>query len=382
MLTSKEAALGWLTGRFELSKERAGQNLRHMEGLRGFAVFLVFLVHYDALIRPWIKPESFLSAFSGGLAIIGNSGVDLFFVLSGYLIYGSLISRPQAFQQYIVKRLKRIYPAFTAVFITYVALSFIFPAENKIPKQLAEGVIYLLQNFFLFPGLFPIQPMITVAWSLSYEFFYYLMIPIVIGTLGLRQRSAFWRVCFFASVTTIFTVYCAINGGPVRLIMFISGILLHEATDWRRWIPSGSAFVLLVVIAGFIALLLPFQGAIKAVSLFVAYFVLCGSCFNNPAGWLPRLFLWTPMRWLGNMSYSYFLLHGLCLKACFLVLSLFSLSAQHGMFLYWSLLPVIFVLSLIPTAGLFLVIERPLSLAPSSRQSPHQVGVQSAAFKV
>ena len=48
----------WLTQRFELSRGGEGQNLRPMEGLRGFAVFLVFLVHYVALVKPWIAGES------------------------------------------------------------------------------------------------------------------------------------------------------------------------------------------------------------------------------------------------------------------------------------------------------------------------------------
>lgn len=54
-----------------------------MEGMRGFAVFLVFLVHYVTLVKPWIANELALIAFSSGLHTIGNTGVDLFFVLSG-----------------------------------------------------------------------------------------------------------------------------------------------------------------------------------------------------------------------------------------------------------------------------------------------------------
>src|SRR5262244_2354960 len=91
------SAWQWLAERFELTRGDKGHNVGSMEGLRGFAVFLVFLVHYVTLIDPWIASASSLASFARALHSIGNAGVDLFFVLSGYLIYGSLISRYQPF---------------------------------------------------------------------------------------------------------------------------------------------------------------------------------------------------------------------------------------------------------------------------------------------
>jgi exopolysaccharide production protein ExoZ len=69
-----------------------------MEGLRGFAVLLVFLVHYESLLEPWIARDASLLALAHSLLIVGNAGVDLFFLLSGYLIYGSLLTRQQCCQ--------------------------------------------------------------------------------------------------------------------------------------------------------------------------------------------------------------------------------------------------------------------------------------------
>ncbi|MBS0174815.1 MAG: acyltransferase family protein, partial [Nitrospira sp.] len=83
----------WLREKFELARGGTEHNVRAMEGLRGFAVFLVFLVHYATLIRPWIESGSALSRTTNAIHSIGNVGVDLFFVLSGYLIYGSLMAR-------------------------------------------------------------------------------------------------------------------------------------------------------------------------------------------------------------------------------------------------------------------------------------------------
>ena len=98
-MTQTLARSGWLERLFEVSHGK-GRQLRSMEGLRGLAVFLVFLVHYVTLAKPWLAPASFSTRVADGLHNIGNTGVDLFFVLSGYLIYGSLIRKPYIRQQW------------------------------------------------------------------------------------------------------------------------------------------------------------------------------------------------------------------------------------------------------------------------------------------
>jgi peptidoglycan/LPS O-acetylase OafA/YrhL len=357
----------WLSQRFELSRGGGADNVRPMEGLRGFAVFLVFLVHYVTLVKPWVVANPILLEFSSKLHTIGNAGVDLFFVLSGYLIYGSLITRYQPFAGFMMRRVQRIYPAFITVFLTYIFLSFVFPAENKIPSGAIDGAIYLIQNFFLLPGLFPIEPMITVAWSLSYEMFYYLVTPVIIGLFGLRKRRSNWRVIFFVAVAIAFFVFSATCGGPIRLNMFVSGILLYEVVSSKHLSTPSSSFGLLALCVGLLGTLLPVTGnsgsAIKIWLLFVSFFVLCLSCFRNPTEWLARVFSLTPLRWLGNMSYSYYLLHGLALKAGFLLLTkVFPASGSDSPLWFWILLPIMFSLTLIPSTVLFLAIERPLSL--------------------
>jgi exopolysaccharide production protein ExoZ len=363
----------WLKQQFELSRGGGSDNVRSMEGLRGFAVFLVFLVHYVTLINPWLPKQSDISSFAGALSMIGSTGVDLFFVLSGYLIYGSLICRPQPFRRFMARRVERIYPAFTAVFMAYVVLSFVLPTESKIPNSLTAGLIYLLQNFVLLPGLFPIEPMNSVAWSLSYEMFYYLAIPLVITVFNLRRHAPMWRITFFAAIAVAIAFYCAAYGGPVRLIMFVSGILLYEVIKSHFMKAPGGFLGLLSLIGGLLVKLLPIQGsaglALKVSVLFISFFVLCFSCFCQPNAWLAKAFSWAPMRWLGNMSYSYYLVHGLALKACFLVLGTFLAVGDHSPFLFWALLPVMFTLTLVPSAILFLAIEHPFSLTPTSRRA-------------
>ncbi|MBK8893859.1 MAG: acyltransferase [Propionivibrio sp.] len=371
--------MGWLTQRFELSRGGSSHNVRAMEGLRGFAVFLVFLVHYMTFIAPWIVGSPRLIASCDALHTIGGVGVDLFFVLSGYLIYGSLIVRRQHIVKFMGRRIQRIYPTFVVVLAIYVVLSFIFPAESKIPSSVSDGTIYLVQNLLLLPGLLHIQPIITVAWTLSYEMFYYLVIPIIIGLFGLGEHSSLWRVLFFSVISVATIIYCATFGGPILLIVFVSGILLYEAVNSKRIpIPSNS-FGLFALVIGLLSTLLPSVKsediAVVVGILFAALFIFCLACFRNPVGWLARLFSWTPLRWLGNMSYSYYLLHGLALKASFVVLaSALPASESYGPWTFWILLPIMFGLTVISAAILFLAIERPFSLVRSRSTASGRVG--------
>jgi exopolysaccharide production protein ExoZ len=357
----------WLRRQFELSRGSAGSNILPMEGIRGFAVFLVFLVHYATLVAPWLDRDSSIMVLVSALHTVGNAGVDLFFVLSGYLIYGTLISRQQQFLPFIRRRIKRIYPTFIAVFLAYLVLSFLFPAESKIPSD--APVSYLIQNLLLLPGIFNIEPMITVAWSLSYEMFYYLAMPIIVMALRLRTHRPEWRILLTAVTAALTAWYCTQFGGHIRLIMFMTGILLHEAIRSGQVRAPSSATALLALVAGLLITLLPITGQMKIAFLFASFYAFCLCCFLRPTDWLARACSWAPLRWLGNMSYSYYLVHGLALKAGFLVLQKTVPSTDHEAAFFFLLLPVMFGLTLVAAILLFLCVERPFSLQETGSRS-------------
>lgn len=335
-----------------------------MEGIRGFAVFLVFLVHYVTLVTPWIDEESVTYAISAQLISLGNVGVDLFFVLSGYLIYGMLITKEKPFLNYLRRRIQRIYPVFTVVFLIYLALSWAFPAESKIPAGW-EGVLFVMQNYVLLPGLFDVKAIITVAWSLSYEFFYYLVMPLIIAVFRLRHWPAGSRVVFFVVASALLFPVFSIYDGPVRLLMFMSGIILFEIVSrgLEKPMPPIGIPALVVALAG-VAALNAFDavGWWKYLMLYVLFLVFCLECFVS-AGAASRLFSASPLRWLGNMSYSYYLIHGLALKFVFLVLAKIHPALGVDVGVFWGLMPLAFLVSLVPAAVLFIYIEKPYSLA-------------------
>lgn len=370
----------WLSDKFELSRNDGSGNVRPMEGMRGFAVFLVFLVHFASMMAPWISKHSALATAALKLHAIGNAGVDLFFVLSGYLIYGSLMARQQAFVPFMRRRIRRIYPAFSVVFLVYLLLSILQPATSKIPADGAGASLYIVQNFLLLPGIFKIEPIVTVAWSLSYEMLYYLVLPPLLSLLGMRVRSGTWRSTFFILAGAGILVSCTMYDGPLRLVMFIGGILLHEALRVPIKAPRGG-YTAALVIAGLAFQAAPYYGEIawatRIVVLLVAFFFLCLHCFTTPRTWLARFFSLTPLRWLGNMSYSYYLLHGLALKVSIMMMFAVVPKVSHEVAFTLAALPVMFILTLLPSAALFLLIERPLSL--NKKAPPHLTPTPLAA---
>jgi exopolysaccharide production protein ExoZ len=385
---SKRGAAQWrerLAGIYELGDTRNPKRNLPMEGLRGFAVLLVFFVHYHALFHVWLGRDSLSFAFSNFLGTIGLAGVDLFFVLSGYLIYGLIFKKPGRYTTFIKRRVERIYPTFLFVLAVYLLLSALFPSASRIPSSPAAALLYIAQNVLLLPGLFKIEPIITVAWSLSYEFFYYLLIPMLVAALGMTRWRKGWRTLFFSALALGYTIYCLTGSyGRPHLLMFISGILLFEAADsyrlGKRLTASFDYLVLAILVLTFPLIyalterpeLFPFlpnphglSETYRIIVLFLSFGLFTFACFDS-RGVLKALFSWTPLRWLGNMSYSYYLIHGLTLKAISLVVLRAELSPTLATLAFWLSYPLFFLLTLVTSTLLFIYVEKRFSLLTST----------------
>jgi exopolysaccharide production protein ExoZ len=183
MIKNISTRKNWFINKLEISHGNHSP-LRPMEGLRGFAVFLV---HYCSLFQPYMAIGTPSESILFILKNTGNIGVDLFFVLSGFLIYGTLITKNKThFLLYFKRRFIRIYPTFLVVFLVYLILSVLIPTESKLPIDGLDKLLYVIQNLLLLPGIFEIPAIITVAWSLSYEVFYYITIPLILALIKMR----------------------------------------------------------------------------------------------------------------------------------------------------------------------------------------------------
>lgn len=361
-----------------------------MEGIRGLAVLLVFCVHYHDLLSVYLPRGTWQFEISYFIGQIGHCGVDLFFILSGYLIYGATIKPKLDVVKFLGRRIQRIYPTFLAVFAIYLVLSFLFPERSKIPEGLWATLVFFAGNLLLMAGLFNVEPLITVAWSLSFEMFYYLTLPILVWATGMRSWSRSARVTFFLGVAGLYVVLF-LSGPlfrpgywtPARMLVFVAGIVLYErmrASPPVIFSPARELVVALLFVASFGALFYLHQltllpglsrmqlGVLTLGKVFVTavpYALLCLYCFG-PGRKLRRLFEWSPLRWLGNMSFSYYLIHALVIHFFAMVMQRLLPPGAYGPAVYWLALPLILVATLMVATILFLAVERPLSLRPRS----------------
>ncbi len=362
-----------------------------MEGLRGLAVTLVFFVHYHAIFSDYVASSSGLFRVSQFLGLVGNTGVDLFFVLSGYLIYGALLQKQPHYLKFIERRIERIFPTFVCVLGLYLTVFAIFPRLNKLHGTLFSDAVLILANLLLLPGIFHIKPLITVAWSLSYEFFFYVTIPLVVTFTRMAKWQRKWRVALFLGVSACYLIYSFTETlSRVRLLMFVSGIILFEATSsagWRRFLRARWGEPLAGVVFGGnlvfaylldmqkLARLLPaasagntalpgitsWEGPYKVMMLGMSCFLFILFCIAG-GGFLEKSLCWSPLRYLGNMSYSFYLLHGVTLHGLSYVLHSGFKPDGNSPVLFCLFAPTAFLTSWLTSTLLFAVVEKPISL--------------------
>ena len=381
-------ALSCLRSPLDATVSTSGR-MASMEGLRGVGALLVFLVHYAAFTRPWVGHEGLTSDVWMVLFNGGRLGVDVFFVLSGYLIYSLLMARPLPILDFARRRVRRIYPTFLAVFALYLALSYLAPAHSKLPPDPVDASVYLLQNLLLLPGLFDIRPMITVAWSLSYEVAYYLVAPVIVWALNMRAMAPWKRVLIWSAI-----------GGLLILerehsiaALFTAGILLYELITFQkaRGAAPRSPLLDVLAVAVFGAALSVILALDSSAETDVARPVVLGAVLAagggsfalsyaalGSQGWIARLLATAPMRWMGNISYSFYLIHSVALRIVFTAVAVVVPGGTEAPWVFWAMFVPALAASSVVALLLFMLVERPLSLTPTRRSRPVMSPVPTA----
>ncbi|MGH7637830.1 MAG: acyltransferase family protein [Gemmatimonadaceae bacterium] len=304
-----------------------GAHLPAIEGMRALAILLVVAYHAGL---PWI---------SGGYV-----GVDVFFVLSGYLIIGLLERELRdtgtiALVSFWARRARRLLPAAAVVIVTtLVAGGVILPPQLQ--RQAAAAALasstYLSNLWFAwratdYLGDEGANPLLH-TWSLSMEEQFYVAWPLLVAVLGaivaLRRVSSGTRVAWLAGAVSVASFGWALMQQPVasswaffspltRAWEFgIGGVIAiagqrHAPSPRARWLAGVAGIAAIIgAAASFhsttampgVPTLLPVLGA--ALLLLVVPREDSGSVVD-PYYWLSV----TPMRWIGRVSYSWYLWH-------------------------------------------------------------------------
>ncbi len=196
-----------------LRRSEPGGHIKSLDGLRGIAILMVLLFHF----MPPRPTASLAGNLINNLWTFGCSGVDLFFVLSGFLITGILLdARGSAhyFRNFYARRALRIFPLYYG--ILFVG-TLVVPRLGLFRSELPTGHTWwwwlYLSN--VRHSLFHEVPRgwFGIYWSLAVEEHFYLLWPAVICFCSRRQAIGVSIACIF--LATICRIYCVFADNSV-----------------------------------------------------------------------------------------------------------------------------------------------------------------------
>ena len=287
-----------------------------IDGIRAIAILSVVLCHAGV---PFV---------SGGF-----TGVDIFFVISGYLIGGHIFSDLAAgnfsYLHFYRLRAKRILPAFFAMLACTILVSLLLLSPSEVRQfarsafaaTLSASNIYFWKYINYFQGPSELNPML-MTWSLGVEEQFYAVIPFVMVMLARIRRSlvlpAILVVCALSCLFAwrqlpyqpLFVFYML----PARAWELGVGVALAVAELNKKRALLSTPLANLFSIAGMAFMLAPlallkpdsqFSGTIALSSVVGAAFVIAA-----PASWNNcRLLSFPPLVFIGRVSYSWYLWH-------------------------------------------------------------------------
>ncbi len=350
---------------------------RDVDGLRSVAVLLVLIFHFNL--------------FDLGKA--GFLGVDIFFVISGYLISGllwrGLGEGTFSLKEFYIRRLRRLAPALilTQLLMMAVATIMFMPHEwvSAARENLATSIyvsnFYYWRNLDYF-GLQASQSVLLHTWSLAIEEQYYLLYPLTLIAIHRFARAHFFKILL-----------------GIITLSFVANVALVEAKPWaafyllptRAWelgigalIPfTESRFATskigrqIAALVGPILIILgiawfgpatKFPGAFALLpTLGSALIILAGSGTGSP---LSRLLSTKPPVLIGQISYSLYLVHWPLRTIGERLLP------SYGLGVRWAL----FALSFLLAFGLYRLVENPIRLGQLLKSSRAFVSVIAASI--
>lgn len=207
------------------------QHVAALDGVRGLAILLVVFAHN----APFLLPA-------------GLAGVDVFFVLSGFLITSILLQQLGArdlgnqVKLFYTRRFLRLFPALIAMLAVFAAFTLIF-AKGRHLAGILYGVTYTSNWISAFSEQVPVS--LKHLWSLAQEEQFYLLWPlflIVMMGLKLRRRTIVLVTACLIAVGPILCAYLTWAGAPSQRLYFgldthstgiLLGCLLGQLYIWR-----------------------------------------------------------------------------------------------------------------------------------------------------
>ena len=355
-----------------------------MQVARGIAAFIVVCHHLTAAEAFYFKFNIFSGFFTPGW-----NAVDLFFVLSGFIIYyvhARDLGHRDRWKHYITKRLYRIYPIYWLVAL--ICLAVVFAGNSQIARSEVSDVFnrpsYLLKSFFLIPQ--PTTPLLFISWSLCFEVFFYL----IFGLGILIDKRALWLlpVLFFGINTgrllhpgwlddSYFVNFLSANYHLEFLMGIVIAYCYHRTqASTKASLAGGRPFFRWLWIPGMILFALTWYGSLINEIAFgkyalysrLGYGVASALIIFSMAWWEQiRDTLFTRgLLLLGDASYSLYLIHTVVLAVLF---KLFTKAGAHGNIIWLNYLLFFLAAAICVMTGIVMhkKVEKPLLYALNKR---------------
>jgi peptidoglycan/LPS O-acetylase OafA/YrhL len=322
-----------VAARQEVPGSQAGRaHIHALDGVRGFAIAAVFLYHaWPDLSAAWGSGGATLNM----LASAGPFGVDLFFVLSGFLITGILLDardRPHYMRNFYVRRALRLFPVFYVYLLVVATVLPLFHRliRTSMPDYGGPWSWYLLYFCNWKPNWGWGDPWLGHIWSLAVEEQFYLVWPAVVLLAGRRRL---WLVCLaiIAGATALRCIWAA-EGVPWNQIYRLTitradtiaygalGALALRSDAWRALAGRAAPWLIALGTAAFVGIAIyaggpdwarrPIQTAGAAVAA-VGFLGLVLYAATPRAGALHALLRRPLLGALGKYSYFIYVVHGL-----------------------------------------------------------------------
>jgi peptidoglycan/LPS O-acetylase OafA/YrhL len=340
-----------------------------IDGLRGFLGIAVF-IHHTVITWFYLHGHGWTLPSSRLVVHLGQTSVALFFMITAFLFWGRVLSRRDGLDwtEFFVSRFFRLYPAYLVMLVLVVAVAWAFAS----PEQQANDNLWpslaswLLFTMFGTPNLNGLpatwQVVAGVTWSLPYEWLFYLTLP-ALAFVATRVRKPVAALASAAAVIALFLLFHMLGlhkpFNPKILLSFLGGV---AAAHWVRnpalseigSRPCAGYIAIAALLA--VALFMPTAYAWPSTLGLTVFFVVIASGHD----------LWGLLRrpgllWLGDISYSVYLLHGVLLWTVFRRVLPHALATSAPVYIGLSL--VNDILLVLIASAVFLAVERPAILA-------------------
>lgn len=265
--------------------------IRSIQTLRAIAALLVVLFHLD-------------------IAPMGYTGVDLFFVISGYIM--GIIGVRESPRDFITRRLTRIAPLYWAVTLALCAMSLVPGLMRNFQFDAAQ----LVQSLLFIPYRNPdgqIWPLLIPGWTLNFEMFFY-----VLFAVGLALRRPLLSTVVLLGGLVV--VGAALSPADPRLMIYTNPLILEFAAGlaiaaWGQRISGTVGAILLTCGTALFVLMLTRSGMDEGFARILlaglpATLIVAGILTVERTGYWPKM---RPLETLGDWSYSLYLTHGIVL---------------------------------------------------------------------